>query len=131
MDKEFQKEGFVTFKIKESVAKKYRKFARQMGRSNSAVLDGMLDFFERYQLHPDDELSNHLIKTEKKVLQRINAVIAIIKDIEKKQTLPTVGMLKALFEVDLEAEKKSPKWVEKKYQGRTLQEELKGLKDKF
>lgn len=105
MDPEYTNESFTNVSLKKSVAKKYRKFSRQIGGSHSSVLERMITFFERHQLSPDDELPNHLIKTEKKLLQRINAVIGIIKDIEKKQTLPTVGILQALFEAELQGDK--------------------------
>jgi len=109
MDHEYKNEGFATLKIKRSVARKYKRFSNRIGGSNSSVLDRMLEFFERHKLSPDDELPNHLIQTEKKLLQRINAVIGIIKDIEKKQTLPTVGMLQALFEAELQGDKTTKK----------------------
>ena len=88
------------------------------------TLSQMLEFFEKHQLSPTDEIPNHLIKVEKRILKRINAVIAILKDIEKTQTKPTLGMLQALFTAD-EKEKKSPMFLEKKKSQRTLEEELK------
>ena len=84
--------------FKRSVAIKFKAFARQQEGSYSVVLDQMLWFFEKHNLTPEDQLPTHLLKTEKKLLQRMNTIIGIIKDIEKKQTLPTVGMLQALFE---------------------------------
>jgi len=128
MDPDYKNEPFVNLKIKISVAQKYRKFSRHFGASHSATLDQMLWFFERHKLSPEDELPNHLIKTEKKLLQRINAVIAIIKDIEKKQTLPTVGMLQALFEAEEPEPKKPTRTIEKRFENRTLEEELEQLK---
>jgi hypothetical protein len=127
MDREYQNEGFATLKIKRSVARKYKKFSKQVGGSNSSVLDGMIAFFEKYQLSPDDDLPNHLIKTEKKLLQRINAVIGIIKDIEKKQTLPTVGMLQALFEAELQLDKNTPRYKGPVPGEPSLEEELRKL----
>lgn len=124
MDNSFKNEGFSNIKIKNSIAKKFRSFALKNKESNSMTLSQMLEFFEKHQLSPDDEIPNHLIKVEKRILKRINAVIAIIKDIEKTQTKPTLGMLQALFTAD-EKEKKSPMFVEKKRSQRTLEEELK------
>ena len=54
----------------------------------------MLHFFERNDLSPDDDLGINNNRTNK----RINAVIAILKNIEKTQTKPTVAMLQSLFE---------------------------------
>tara|TARA_R110000751_G_scaffold124391_1_gene225538 strand:+ start:15538 stop:15813 length:276 start_codon:yes stop_codon:yes gene_type:complete len=83
----------------------------------------MLDFFERHKVLPKDEIPNHLVQMEKRLLKRINAVIAIMKDMEKTQTKPTVGMLEALFTVN-EKKEDTPRFVEKKQNNRTLEEEL-------
>ncbi len=73
----------------------------------------MLDFFEKNGLSPEDDLKPNLKATENLFKKRINALIAIIKDIEKTQTKPTLAMLQSLFEV---AEpKKKPLILEKKY----------------
>ncbi|MEM7486050.1 MAG: BfmA/BtgA family mobilization protein [Bacteroidota bacterium] len=124
MDNSFKNEGFSNIKIKNSIAKKFRSFALKNKESNSMILSQMLEFFEKHQLSPTDEIPNHLIKVEKRILKRINAVIAILKDIEKTQTKPTLGMLQALFTAD-EKEKKPPMFLEKKKSQRTLEEELK------
>ena len=127
MDPEYKNESFTTLSIKTSVAQKYRKFSRQIGGSQSSVMERMVTFFERHQLSPDDELPNHLIKTEKKLLQRINAVIGIIKDIEKKQTLPTVGILQALFQAELEGSQNKPHWPSDEKAMASLEAELRQL----
>lgn len=124
MDNSFKNEGFSNIKIKNSIAKKFKVFVLKNKESNSMTLSQMLEFFEKHQLSPNDEIPNHLIKVEKRVLKRINAVIAILKDIEKTQTKPTLGMLQALFSAD-EKEKKPPMFLEKKKSQRTLEEELK------
>jgi hypothetical protein len=127
MDPEYKNESFTTLSIKTSVAQKYRKFSRQIGGSQSSVMERMITFFERHQLSPDDELPNHLIKTEKKLLQRINAVIGIIKDIEKKQTLPTVGILQALFQAELQEGQNKPHWPSDEKAMAALEAELRQL----
>lgn len=104
-------------------AVRFRKFSKEVSKSNTDTLEAMLEFFEKHQLSPDDEIPNHLFQVEKRLLKRINAVIAIIKDIEKTQTKPTIGMLQALFTAD-DKEKKTPMFVEKKQRERTLKEEL-------
>jgi len=123
MDKSYKNEKFSNIKIKSSVARKFKAFVRKYKESNSMTLDEMLGFFEKHQLLPNDEIPNHLLQTEKRLLKRINAVIAIMKDMEKTQTKPTVGMLEALFTVG-EKEEEAPLFVEKKQNNRTLTEEL-------
>ncbi len=123
MDKSYRNEGFSNVKIKSSVARKFKVFVRKYKESNSMTLDQMLEFFERHQLLHSDEIPDHLLQTEKRLLKRINAVIAIMKDMEKTQTKPTVGMLEALFTVN-EKEEETPLFIEKKQNTRTLSEEL-------
>ena len=124
MDEEFKKEPFVTLKLKKSVVVEFRKFCIKQGLTQSMTLKDMLYFFERYKLSPTDDIPDHLVKVERKILKRINAVIAIMKDVEKTQTLPTVGMLQALFSTTEKADE-TPLFQEKNQTQRTLKEELK------
>ncbi|WP_432410846.1 BfmA/BtgA family mobilization protein [Rasiella sp. SM2506] len=113
MDKGYEKERFQSLGIKSSVAKKFKKYCRSISKSQSMTLLLMLDFFEKNGLSPEDDLKPNLKATENLFKKRINALIAIIKDIEKTQTKPTLAMLQSLFEV---AEpKKKPLILEKKY----------------
>ncbi len=123
MDKSYRNEGFSNVKIKSSVARKFKVFVRKYKESNSMTLDQMLEFFERHQLLHSDEIPDHLLQTEKRLLKRINAVIAIMKDMEKTQTKPTVGMLEALFIVNEKEEEL--RYLSRKKKNRTLAEELK------
>jgi len=98
MDKTFKKEQFQTLKIKRSVAKKFRKFSKTLSQSQSMTLLLMLDFFENNGVSPNESLGPQIQTLENLIKKRINGVIAIMKDIEKNQTKPTVAMLQALFE---------------------------------
>jgi len=98
MDKSFKKEQFQTIKIKTSVVKKFRRFSKKMSRSQSITLLLMLDFFENNGVSPNETLGPQMQTLENLIKKRINGVIAIVKDIEKNQTKPTVAMLQALFE---------------------------------
>ena len=128
MDPEYQKERFVTLRIKESVAKKFRKFCKEETTSQSVTLEAMLYHFERHQVRPGESLPTHLNQVEKKVLKRLNAIVSIIQEIEKKQTIPTVEMLQSLFLADIETQKQPPRMIEKKFKNRTLEEEFRQLK---
>jgi hypothetical protein len=98
MDKTLKKEQFQTLKIKRSVAKKFRRFCRTMSQSQSMTLLLMLEFFENNGVSPNESLGPQIQTLENLIKKRINGVIAIMKDIEKNQTKPTVAMLQALFE---------------------------------
>ncbi len=60
-------------------------------------METMLDFFLYNEISPKEQLGPTGRTLEAKLLKRINAVIAIIKDVEKNQTKPTQAMLEALF----------------------------------
>mgnify|MGYP006896885480 CR=1 FL=1 len=72
----------------------------------------MMDFFENHSISPKDDLGPNMNHLEKKIKFRINALIAIIKDIEKNQTKPTVAILNALLEQS--EPPKKPLMIEKK-----------------
>jgi len=112
MDFRYRKERFETLKIKASVAKKFRSYCKEMSDSQSMTLLLMIKFFENNSISPHEELGPNMIYLEKNIKSRINALIAIIRDIEKNQTKPTTAMLQALLEQ--EEPKKKPLLVEKK-----------------
>jgi hypothetical protein len=112
MDNGYEKEEFTTISFKSSIAKKFRAFSKKMGASNSMTLLMMLDFFEGNNLSPKDSIGPTVHTLENLIKKRVNAVIAILRDMEKSQTRPTVAMMQSLFE---EVEPKSkPPLVEKK-----------------
>lgn len=98
MDKGYENEKFAGLRIKISVAKKFRRFSKKLGASQSMALLRMIDFFEINELSPDDRLGNTVSSLKHQIKSRFNAVIAIIRDIEKNQTKPTAAMLQNLFE---------------------------------
>ncbi|MCJ7759379.1 MAG: hypothetical protein MUP24_14670 [Gillisia sp.] len=98
MDIGYEKERFESFKIKASVAKKFRKFSKGISKSQSMTLLLMLEFFEHNGIAPTETLGPKMQTLEGLIKKRINGVIAILKDIEKTQTKPTAGMLMALLE---------------------------------
>ena len=89
---------YVTIKIKRKTAEDFRRFSRELVAQQSECLQLMLDFFRNYQLSPRDELGPQMTTLEKRIKTRINALIAILKDIEKTQTKPTFSMLQLLFQ---------------------------------
>lgn len=98
MDAGYEKERFETFKLKSSVAKKFRKFSKKFSKSQSMTLLAMLDFFEVNEVSPNERLGETVSSLKHQMQKRFNAVIAIIRDIEKSQTKPTTAMLQRLFE---------------------------------
>ena len=97
MDKGYEKERFESLSIKTSVAKKFNGFCRKMSLSKSMTLLLMLDFFEDNGISPNETIGPNMQTLESEIKKQINAVIAIIKDIEKNHDKPTTAMLESLF----------------------------------
>ena len=72
----------------------------------------MLDFFFYNEISPRERLGPTGRTIEANLKKRINAVIAIMRDMEKTQTKPTVAMIESLFKAG-EPKKKALK-LEKK-----------------
>ena len=71
----------------------------------------MMEFFEKNGISPEESLGPHVQTLEALIKKRINALIAIIKDIEKNQTKPTLAILQSLIEA---ADPKNKNWQQKK-----------------
>ncbi|MFD2586727.1 MAG: hypothetical protein ACJAZZ_001515 [Dokdonia donghaensis] len=115
MDKGYEKEQFKSLSIKASVAAKFNKFCKEISLSKSMTLLVMIEFFEENCISPTESMGPNMETLEKRISllikKRMNGMIAIMKDIEKNQTKPTVAMLQSLFE---QAEpKKKVRMVEK------------------
>ena len=123
MDRGYERERFESLSIKTSIAQKFRRFSKKMGASQSMTLLLMLDFFEANGVSPKESLGPHVHTLESLIKKRINAVMAVIKDIEKNQTKPTAAMMHALFEGEGDTDKR-PILTERKHTDKTLEAEL-------
>ena len=117
MDKGYEKEQFEKLGIKSSVAIRFREFCKKMSKSQSMTLLLMLDFFEDNGISPAESMGSRMETLEARISmlikKRMNGMIAIMRDIEKSQTKPTVAMLQALFQATEPVKKKL--MLEKKY----------------
>jgi hypothetical protein len=98
MDEKYKKEQFEGLKIKTSVVIKFRKYCKVISKSQSMTLQLMLDFFEDNSISPYESLGTNMTTLEGSIKKRINALIAIVKDIEKTHHKPTTAILQTLFE---------------------------------
>lgn len=101
MTDDYRKYDFSAISIKKDIATRFRRFSKEISKSNTETLESMLNFFEMNDLSPEDNIGVKNERTNK----RINAVIAILKNIEKHQTKPTTIMLQSLFEETIKVEK--------------------------
>ena len=92
--KKFSTYGFSGINVKKDIAERFRAFSKAVSKSHSETLEAMLNFFKWNNLDPNDNLGIKADDTKK----RINALIAIVRNIEKQQTLPTKAMLDMLFQ---------------------------------
>lgn len=108
-------DSFIGIRFKKETARRFQAFSRTHFKTHTEAMEAILDFFFYNEISPKEKLGPTGRTIETKLLKRINAVIAIIRDIEKTQTKPTVAMLQSLFEIG-ETENK-PLILEKKYFG--------------
>lgn len=110
MDRGFENEEFETLKIKRSVANDFRKFSKMLSKSQSMTLLLMMEFFNENGISPTENLGPRMESLENRISllikKRVNGMIAIMKDIEKSQTKPTVAMMQELFQATEPPKKK-------------------------
>ncbi|MDY7396904.1 BfmA/BtgA family mobilization protein [Aureibaculum sp. 2210JD6-5] len=85
-----------------SVVKRFRLFSWKITKSHSESLNVMMNFFEWHGFLPADRSERSIVEEMIKNRKRTEAIIAIIKSIEKEQTQPTTAMLLSLFEENLD-----------------------------
>ncbi len=91
-------DDFKTVRIKKKTLLRFKKFSKKVSGSYPKTLDMVMSFFEWHGFLPSDRFGKSMVEEIIKNRKRTNATIAIIKDIEKSQTLPTMAMLQSLFE---------------------------------
>lgn len=106
-------DSFITIRFKRKTAKRFQEFSKMHFKTHTEAMENILDFFLYNEISPKEKLGPTGRTIEAKLLKRINAVIAIMRDVEKTQTKPTVAMLQSLFVMD--EPKKKPLILEKKY----------------
>lgn len=106
-------DSFITIRFKRKIAKRFQEFSKTHFKTHTEAMENILDFFFYNEISPKEKLGPTGRTIEAKLLKRINAVIAIMRDVEKTQTKPTVAMLESLFQ--MEEPKKKPLILEKKF----------------
>jgi len=91
-------EMYINIRFKKKTAERFQQFSKTHYKTHTDAMAGMLDFFLYNEISPKEYFGPTGRRIENSLKKRINAVIAIMKDIEKTQTKPTAGMLMALLE---------------------------------
>ncbi|MEO2070877.1 MAG: BfmA/BtgA family mobilization protein [Zunongwangia sp.] len=105
-------DSFIGIRFKKETAKRFQEFSRTHFKSHTEALETMLDFFFYNEISPKEKFGPTGRTIEASLKKRINAVIAIMRDMEKSQTKPTVAMLESLFQTNEPSKK--PLILEKK-----------------
>lgn len=111
---------YITINIKAPVARRFRLFSKKIAKSHAEALTTVMNFFEWHGFYPSDRFERRFVEELLKNRKRTEAVIAIIKDIEKNNDKPNTAMLQLLFEGVVE--KKEPVRKEKMFRDKTKQE---------
>jgi len=91
---------YLALNLRAKVVIRFRTFSKKVARSHAETLTAMMDFFEWHNYSPHQRFGKNVIAGQKKNRKRIEAVIAIIKSVEKSQNIPIMNieaMLKSLF----------------------------------
>lgn len=91
-------DDFKTVRLKKKTLSRFKTFSRKVGSSYSNTLEMVMNFFEWHGFLPSERFEKSVGQELVRNRKRTEAVIAIIKDIEKSQTKPTTAMLLKLFE---------------------------------
>lgn len=106
-------DSFITIRFKRETAKRFQEFSKKHFKSHTEAMMAILDFFHYNEISPKEKLGPTGRTIEQSLKKRMNAIIAIIRDMEKNKANPTLALLQSLFE---EAEpKKKPLILEKKF----------------
>ena len=93
-----EKQEKTTIKIDPETATEFKTFARKWGISYSNTLQLMLDFFKRNRMSPTEDLRPNMKSLEHRLSLQIDALRAILLNIETKKIRPTHAMLERLFQ---------------------------------
>ncbi|MGO2293881.1 MAG: BfmA/BtgA family mobilization protein [Psychroflexus halocasei] len=93
-------DSFITIRFKRKTAKRFQDFSKTHFKTHTEAMENILDFFFYNEISPKEKLGPTGRTIEAKLLKRINAVIAIMRDVEKTQTKPTKAMIQSLFEAE-------------------------------
>ncbi|GGW83119.1 BfmA/BtgA family mobilization protein [Salegentibacter mishustinae] len=99
-------DSFIGIRFKKETAKRFQEFSRTHFKSHTEALETMLDFFFYNEISPHERLGPTGRTIEASFKKRINAVIAIMRDMEKTQTKPTAAMIASLFQSEAPPPKK-------------------------
>lgn len=112
---------FSNIRFKKKTVQRFQEFSKRFFKTHTEAMDTMLDFFYYNEISPKETLGPNARTLETNIKKRINALVSIVKDIEKNQTKPTTAMLQLLFEQS-PAKQNQPRLVEVKKSSKPIQD---------
>lgn len=89
---------YINIRFKTETAKRFQEFSRSYYKTHTETLASMLDFFYYNEISPKEKFGPTGRRIEHTIKKRINAMIAIMKDMEKNKVNPTLAILESLME---------------------------------
>ena len=89
---------FSNIRFKKDTAKQFQTFSRRFFKTHTEALQTMLDFFIYNEISPKESLGPNGRTIANLIKKRFNAMVAIMKNMEKHGVLPTKAMIELLFE---------------------------------
>ncbi len=104
-------DDFNTIRLKKKAIEEFKEYSLKTSPNYSETLSFMIAFFKDTGLSPYDAVRNPILASTVAIIRRIDYLIALLKNIEKTQLIPTREMLESLFEG---VKEEKPLFVEKK-----------------
>jgi len=105
-------DDFNTIRLRRKIIEKFKEYSRNTSPSYSETLEYMIAYFEDTGISPYDTIYNPILASTIAINRRTDYLIALLKNIEKTQLIPTRLMLESLFQLD--TKEKQPLLIEKK-----------------
>ncbi len=120
-----KKSTFSAISINRITAERFREYSKTVTKSHTETIDTMIDFFEKANITPKSTFMMSFYKFQKYMMGRLDYIIELLREHERKYHKPTHDMLKTLFEGNtcLEcAEREEPLFIEPMFEKLTREE---------
>lgn len=104
--------NFSRINFHNETVERFKNFALDKNENYTETIEVMLDFFEKNQINPFVPFDNSVNSLTILINKRMDAVESILREIEKRDLIPTRKMLESLF---VKPKPTQPRLVEKKF----------------
>jgi len=106
-------DDFNTIRLKRKTLQEFKEYSLKTSPNYSETLEFMIAFFKDTGISPYDTIRNPILASTVAIYRRLDYIVALLKDIEKTQLIPTREMLESLFEGVEKKEEKQPLYIER------------------